>query len=174
MTRTLVPHFAELFSETETRLTFLTGVIFLAGIVSSLVAAPPLVRAGLYLAAIVVGGVPIVREAWGALTEDRRLSIDSLVVVAVIGAVLLGEWWEAAAVVFLFSLSEMLEDYTLDRAHHAIHTLMELSPDKARIKTDGRESTVPVESVAVGTIVVVRPGERVPVDGEVITGALHH
>ena len=170
MTRTLVPHFAELLRETETRLTFLTGVFFLAGIVSSLVAAPPLVRAGLYLTAIVVGGVPIVREAWGALTEDRRLSIDSLVVVAVIGAVLLGEWWEAAAVVFLFSLSEMLEDYTLDRAHHAIHTLMELSPDKARIKTDGRESTVPVESVAVGTIVVVRPGERVPVDGEVVTG----
>ena len=170
MTRTLVPHFAELLRETETRLTFLTGVFFLAGIVSSLVAAPSLVRAGLYLTAIVVGGVPIVREAWGALTEDRRLSIDSLVVVAVIGAVLLGEWWEAAAVVFLFSLSEMLEDYTLDRAHHAIHTLMELSPDKARIKTDGRESTVPIESVAVGTIVVVRPGERVPVDGEVVTG----
>ena len=170
MTRTLVPHFAELLRETETRLTFLTGVFFLAGIVSSLVAAPSLVRAGLYLTAIVVGGVPIVREAWEALTEDRRLSIDSLVVVAVIGAVLLGEWWEAAAVVFLFSLSEMLEDYTLDRAHHAIHTLMELSPDKARIKTDGRESTVPIESVAVGTIVVVRPGERVPVDGEVVTG----
>ena len=170
MTRVANSPLAELLEETETRLTLLSGLFLAAGIVSSLVSAPSLVQTGVYLTAILVGGVPIVREAWEALTEERRLSIDSLVVVAVIGAVLLGEWWEAAAVVFLFSLSEMLEDYTLDRAHHAIHTLMKLSPDKARIKTDGRESTVPVESVAVGTIVVVRPGERVPVDGEVVTG----
>ena len=125
----------------------------------------------LYLTAIVIGGVPIVREAGEALIEERRLTIDTLVVVAVIGAALLGQWWEAAAVVFLFSFSEMLEDLTLDRAHNAIHALMELSPEEARIKVDGRESTVPVESVAVGAIVAVRPGERVPVDGEVIAGS---
>lgn len=171
MTRTLVFPLAELFRESETRLTFLTGVFFLAGIVSSLIAAPPLVRAGLYLTAILVGGVPILRKAWGAISAERRLTIDCLVVVAVVGAVLLGEWWEAAAVVFLFSVSEMLEDYTLDRAHHAIHALMELSPEEARIKVNGRETTVPIESVAVGAIVVVRPGERVPLDGNVLAGS---
>lgn len=110
------------------------------------------------------------REAWEALTAHRRLSIDALVVVAVVGAALLGQWWEAAAVVFLFSFSEMLEEFTLDRAHNAINALMELSPEEARVKVDGREATVPVESVAVGAMVVVRPGERIPVDGEVVAG----
>lgn len=170
MTYTPALHFPQLLRDSEARFTFLAGVFFLAGVVSSLVAAPPMVRASLYLTAIVIGGVPIVHEAWEAITEERRLSIDALVVVAVVGAVLLGEWWEAAAVVFLFSLSEMLEDYTLDRAHHAIHALMELSPEKARVKENGRETTVPIESVDVGAVVAVRPGERLPVDGDVIAG----
>lgn len=161
---------SELFAETETRLTAFSGLFFLVGVILSLASAPSWAQAGVYLAAIVVGGVPVLREAWEALWEDRRLTIDSLVVVAVIGAILLGQWWEAAAVVFLFSFSEMLEDFTLDRAHSAIQTLMELSPQEARIKVDGRESTVPVEDVAVGMIVAVRPGERVPVDGEVVDG----
>lgn len=163
-------HLPQLVRETETQLTSITGVFFLAGIVYSLADAPPLASSSLYLAAIVIGGVPIVREAWEAITGERRLTIDALVVVAVIGAVLLGEWWEAAAVVFLFSLSEMLEDYTLDRAHSAIHALMELSPEEARVKENGREITVPIENVAVGAVVTVRPGERVPVDGDVIAG----
>ena len=161
---------SELFEETETRLTALSGLFFLAGVVSSLAAAPVLAQAGIYLAAIAAGGVTILREAWEALWEERRLTIDSLVVVAVVGAVLLGQWWEAAAVVFLFSFSEMLEEFTLDRAHSAIQTLMELSPQEARVKVDGRESTVPVADVAVGMIVAVRPGERVPVDGDVVAG----
>ena len=170
MTRFANLPLAELLEETETRLTLLSGLFLVAGIVSSLVSAPSLVQTGVYLTAILVGGVPIVREAWEALTEERRLTIDSLVVIAVVGAVVLGQWWEAAAVVFLFSFSEMLEDFTLDRAHNAINALMELSPEEARVKVDGRESTVPVEDVAVGMIVAVRPGERVPVDGEVLTG----
>ena len=159
-----------LLAETGTRLTLASGVLLLAGIAATLLSAPDMVHTLLYLAAILVGGGPIVREAWEALIEHRRLSIDALVVVAVIGAAILGQWWEAAAVVFLFSFSEMLEEFTLDRAHNAINALMELSPEEARIKVDGRESTVSVDSVAVGATVVVRPGERVPVDGEVVVG----
>ena len=106
MTYTPSLHVPQLLRDTEMRLTSITGVFFLAGVVSSLLSAPPLARAGLYLAAIVIGGVPIVREAWEALSNERRLNIDALVVVAVAGAVLLGQWWEAAAVVFLFSFSE--------------------------------------------------------------------
>ena len=161
---------AGLLAETGTRLTLASGVLLGAGVISSLLAAPTMLETALYLAAILVGGVPIVREAWEALSAHRRLSIDALVVVAVVGAALLGQWWEAAAVVFLFSFSEMLEEFTLDRAHNAINALMELSPEEARVKVDGREATVPVESVAVGATVVVRPGERVPVDGEVVAG----
>ncbi len=159
-----------LLAETGTRLTLASGVLLLAGIASTLLSAPDTVQTLLYLAAILVGGGPIVREAWEALIEHRRLSIDALVVIAVIGAAILGQWWEAAAVVFLFSFSEMLEEFTLDRAHNAINALMELSPEEARIKVDGRESTVSVDSVAVGATVVVRPGERVPVDGAVVVG----
>ncbi len=159
-----------LLAETGTRLTLASGVLLLVGIASTLASAPDFVQTLLYLAAILVGGGPIVREAWEALSAHRRLSIDALVVVAVIGAAILGQWWEAAAVVFLFSFSEMLEEFTLDRAHNAINALMELSPEEARIKVDGREATVPIESVAVGATVVVRPGERLPVDGEVVVG----
>ena len=81
---------AELLEETETRLTLLSGLFLVAGIVSSLVSAPSLVQMGIYLTAILVGGMPIVREAWEALTEERRLTIDSLVVIAVVGAAHLG------------------------------------------------------------------------------------
>jgi Cd2+/Zn2+-exporting ATPase len=159
-----------LLAETGTRLTLASGVFLLLGITSSLIGVTANAQAALYLVAILVGGVPIVREAWKALYGHRRLSIDALVVIAVIGAAVLGQWWEAAAVVFLFSFSEMLEEFTLDRAHNAINALMELSPEEARIKVDGVETTVPIESVVVGVTVVVRPGERVPVDGEVIVG----
>ena len=161
---------AGLLAETGTRLTVASGVFLLAGIVSSIVGAPALAQTGLYLAAVLIGGAPIARAAWETLSEHRRLSIDALVVVAVIGAAILGQWWEAAAVVFLFSFSEMLEEFTLDRAHSAIKSLMELSPEEARVKVDGRETTVPIERVAVGAIVAVRPGERIPVDGDVVVG----
>ena len=161
---------AGLLAETGARLTLASGVLLVAGIISSIVGAPALAQTGLYLAAVLIGGAPIARAAWETLSEHRRLSIDALVVVAVIGAAILGQWWEAAAVVFLFSFSEMLEEFTLDRAHSAIKSLMELSPEEARVKVDGRETTVPIESVAVGAIVAVRPGERIPVDGDVVVG----
>ena len=85
-----------LLAETGTRLTLASGALLLVGIAATLLSAPDMVQTLLYLAAILVGGGPIVREAWEALIEHRRLSIDALVVVAVIGAAILGQWWDAA------------------------------------------------------------------------------
>ncbi|GMU91702.1 MAG: hypothetical protein AMXMBFR4_07600 [Candidatus Hydrogenedentota bacterium] len=93
--------------------------------------------------------------------------------IAVIGAALLGEWFEAATVTFLFAFALLLESWSVDRARHAIRSLMEWSPAKARVRCghDGFLEERPIEKVALGAIVVVRPGERIPLDGVVCSGS---
>lgn len=97
-------------------------------------------------------------------------SIDLLMLVAAVGAAVLGEFAEGAFLLFLFSLAHALEHYALGRARHAIEALAELAPTTARIKRDEGEETVPIEFVKRGDIAVVLPGERIPVDGVVVDG----
>lgn len=115
-----------------------------------------------------------IREPWAharrSLTR-RVLDINVLMVVAVAGALLLGEWFEAAMVVWLFGLSERLESHTVRRARAAIRTLMTDVPDRAHLRRDEAVLTVPASEVRPGDILVVRPGDRVPVDGTVVAGA---
>ena len=92
-------------------------------------------------------------------------------VLAVAGALAIGEWAEAASVVFLFALSQWLETRTLQRARHAIRALLDLAPREALVRRNGRDERVPVESIAVGETVLIRPGDRVPIDGMVIGGS---
>ena len=87
------------------------------------------------------------------------------------GAMVLGEWSEAATVVLLFSIAQWLESRTMDRAREAIRALMDLTPAEARIRTGLLEVSVPVERVAVGSVMVIRPGEKIPVDGAVVEGS---
>jgi Cd2+/Zn2+-exporting ATPase len=112
---------------------------------------------------------PPARRAWQAL-RTRALDINALMVVAVIGAAILGEWLEAAAVVWLFGVAQQLEARSLDRARHAIRALMTLAPDTAVVRRGGSEQRVPVDEVEVGDVVVVSPGERLAVDGRVVLG----
>jgi Cd2+/Zn2+-exporting ATPase len=122
-----------------------------------------------YLTAIALTiGTPA-RLAWRSL-RARALDINILMVVAVAGALVLGEWFEASAVVALFAVAQWLEGRSMDRARHAIRSLMTLAPDVAVVRRDGIELAVPVAEVGVGDHVVVRPGERVPIDGMVIAG----
>ncbi len=123
-----------------------------------------------YGAAIVAGGLHTGRRAWSA-ARALVLDINVLMLVAVVGAVAIGEWSEAAAVIFLFALAQWLETRTMDRARHAIRALMELVPSEALVRRDGVERLVRVDDVAVGETVVVRPGEKIPVDGRVTEGA---
>ena len=119
--------------------------------------------------AIVAGGWFIVPKA---LRAARQLSLDMnvLMTVAVIGAVLIGEWSEGAAVVFLFALSELLEALSLNRARRAIQALLKLAPETALVKRGNEVKEVPVVEVSVGEIVVIRSGAKVPLDGEVVSG----
>ena len=100
----------------------------------------------------------------------RALDINVLMIVAVIGAAVLGDWVEAAAVVWLFGIAQWLEGHSMARARRAIRRLMTLAPAMALVQRGDEEREMPVEDVRVGDIVIVRPGGRVPIDGQVLHG----
>ena len=109
------------------------------------------------------------RKAWNA-ARIGALDINVLMIVAAVGAALLNDWAEAATVVFLFGLAQALEARTLDRARNAIRALMDLTPADALIRDAAGERRRPVDEVAIGAVIVIRPGEKIPLDGEVIAG----
>ncbi|MFZ2750648.1 MAG: cation-translocating P-type ATPase [Propioniciclava sp.] len=121
------------------------------------------------VAAAVVAGTPIVTKAARALMA-RVIGIDLLVSVAAIGAVIFGEYWEAAAVTFLFAIGHALESATLNKTRSALAELVAVAPDVAVVMRDGVQVEVPAASVAMGEIVLVKNGAKVPVDGEVVAG----
>jgi Cd2+/Zn2+-exporting ATPase len=129
----------------------------------------PLAVKAVYLAAIFAGALPILPKAWFS-ARKLRPDMNLLMTVAVIGAVAIGEWFEAATVSFLFSLSLALEAWSIGRARKAIGALMALTRPTARILNAAGEEEVPVEKVAVGTRFLVRPGEKVPIDGIIEKG----
>ncbi len=109
------------------------------------------------------------RHAWKSL-KARRLDINTLMVVAVVGAIALGDWWEAAAVIWLFDVAEWLEGWTVRRARHAVRAAMAVMPERALVRRGGVELDVAAPEVIVGDVVIVRPGERIPVDGLLVAG----
>jgi Zn2+/Cd2+-exporting ATPase len=122
-------------------------------------------------AAIVLGGLPTLRKGLIAL-RTFALNINFLMTIAVTGAFAVGEYPEAAVVVFLFAVAELIEKYSLERARNAVRALMEMAPDVASVKQpDGSWAQRPAAEVAVGAILRVRPGERLPLDGVVVAGA---
>lgn len=122
-----------------------------------------------FLAAMAVAGYPAVRAA-GFAVKARRADMNLLMTVAAIGAVALGEWEEGATAIVLFAVGLTLQGLTIERTRHAIRSLMALAPAEARVLRGRSERMVPVAEVAIGERVLVRPGERVPVDGTVETG----
>jgi Zn2+/Cd2+-exporting ATPase len=132
-------------------------------------AAAAWVSDGLMLVAALVAGAGIATRAARALLR-RDVSIEVLVTVATIGAIAIGELWEAAAVTFLFTLGHALEARTLRSTRAAIGSLLALLPTEVRVLRDGVEHTVGPHQVGRGDIVVVRPGERIPVDGRFVRG----
>ncbi|MBX5446763.1 cation-translocating P-type ATPase [Sphaerobacter sp.] len=142
----------------------------IAGGALALLGASSLASTFLYALAVLVAGLPIARKAVATARATHRLDINALMTIAVIGAAFIGEWLEAATVVVLFSLGEALEGYTMDRARRSIRSLMRLTPAEAVVRRDGGEQRVRVDEIAPGEVVIVRPGERVPVDGVVVAG----
>jgi Cd2+/Zn2+-exporting ATPase len=129
----------------------------------------PLASALCSVAGALVGGIYPARRAVTAV-RTRTVDINVLMVIAVVGALALREWFEASSVVFLFALAQWLEARTLERARQAIRALVDLTPREAIVKRRGIEQRAPIESIAVGDVVIVRPGDKVPLDGTIVAG----
>ncbi|WP_233146170.1 heavy metal translocating P-type ATPase [Pigmentiphaga sp. NML080357] len=127
--------------------------------------------AALALAAILLGGLGTLRKGWLAL-KHFTLNINLLMTVAVIGAALIGQWPEAAMVIWLFGVAEMIEALSLTRARNAIRSLTALAPERGLVRqADGAWRELPARLISVGAEVRVRPGERIVLDGVVLNGA---
>jgi Cd2+/Zn2+-exporting ATPase len=146
--------------------------IALGLIADHLLGLPDPVVTTLFLAAYLAGGTFSTITAVRNLA-NRHVTVDVLMITAAIGAAIIGYWEEGAILLGLFSSSNALEQYALGRTHRAVRSLMDLSPDEAMLLRedlpDGQQM-VPVEDLAIGDVVLIRPGERIPVDGVVMTG----
>jgi Cd2+/Zn2+-exporting ATPase len=155
---------------TELIFALLSGALLAVGFLLSWTgSAPEIVSTGLYLGAYFFGGFYTLREAFDSL-RLRRFEIDTLMLVAAAGAAALGAFAEGALLLFLFSFGHALEHYAMGRAKRAIEALAELAPQTAIVRRGGATEEVPVEALAVGDVVVVKPNERLPADGFVIEG----
>ncbi|MDD5444786.1 MAG: heavy metal translocating P-type ATPase, partial [Pseudomonas fluorescens] len=153
----------------ELILSSVAGLLLLAGWLAGLAGAPRSVAFGLLLGAYAAGGFYTLRDAWQSL-RSRRFDIDTLMIVAAAGAAALGAWEEGALLLFLFSLGHSLEHMAMDRARKAIEALAELAPKTATMQRDGMEIEVRIEDLQRGDRVVVKPGQRIPADGQVASG----
>ncbi|MCF6157515.1 MAG: cation-translocating P-type ATPase [wastewater metagenome] len=122
-----------------------------------------------YSMAIVIGGYYPAKMAFGAL-KTLILNIRTLMVTGTVGAITLGLWEEAAMLMFIYLLGDILEMYTVSRSRGAIQMLMELAPREALVRRGGTEMILPVEEVMVADLILIRPGEKIPLDGRVIKG----
>jgi Cd2+/Zn2+-exporting ATPase len=156
--------------DTRVRLIAVSGVFLLTAFLLEQFGLDHSIARFIYGAAIVVGGYYPAKMAVAGL-RARTLNIYTLLVVATVGAIVLGFWDEAATLVFVYTWGAVMETYATDRARGSLRLLMELVPREALVKRDGQELTLPVEEVQVGETVIVRPGEKVPLDGVVVTGS---
>lgn len=146
-----------------------SGVLWAASLAAEHLAGEESLAIVLAVGAIVAGGWYIVPQGVRAAL-DRALDMNFLMSLAAGGALVIGEYEEAASAIFLFAVAQLLESRSMDRARHAVRALMEVSPAEANVLRDGGEVRVPVERIAIGETVVVRPGEKIPADGLVTAG----
>ena len=159
----------------KTKIVFISGGLILAGLLLKIFNWDHLVVVGLsyfdllMITASIVAGYQVLQNAYNTL-KMKILGIDTLVSLAAIGAIVIGEYWEAAAVTFLFIFGSYLEAKTIGKTRDAIRNLMELSPTTATVIRDGKRKSVRAQEVEKGETVIVKPGEKIPVDGTVLKG----
>ncbi len=148
----------------------LAGAAAIASEAADWVGLPDTLVAALALVAVLGSGLTTYKKGWVAI-RNGNLNINALMSIAVTGALALGQWPEAAMVMVLFTIAELIEAKSLDRARNAIEGLMRLTPEQATVQqNDGSWQSVEAQSVAVGSLVRVRPGERIALDGSIISG----
>jgi Cd2+/Zn2+-exporting ATPase len=151
-------------------LTMISGILIIAALAIDYGVGLTTLRSGLMIIATLVAGYDIALRAWQALL-NRHIGIELLVTIAAIGALLIGEYWEAAAVTFLFILGAYLEARTLNQTRQTLQGLLDLAPTMAIVWRNERQVEVLADEVEPGETVILKPGAKVPVDGEVISGA---
>jgi len=146
-----------------------TGLLYAGGWSIGHFAGLHTLSAATLILAVIIGGYDIAKSAYYEV-KSRTLGVKTLVTLAAIGAIAIGTYWEAAAVVFLFALGSYLEGRTMRKTRTALEDLLEMTPDTATVRRDGEQKEVPAREVEEGEIVIVKPGEKIPVDGDVVKG----
>jgi Cd2+/Zn2+-exporting ATPase len=169
-----------LWRRREAIFTGISGALLALGLVLSLLTLDPtlLVLFGrtfalstvLYLASVFFGAYHFARKGLYAL-KTLSLGINFLMSLAILGAIVIGEYVEAASLAFLFSLAELLEEFSVARARQSLRELIKLAPREARVRRNGEELLCPIEEIAVGEVCIVKPGERIALDGQVLSGS---
>ncbi|MEV6135915.1 cation-translocating P-type ATPase [Nocardia sp. NPDC051990] len=159
----------KLWQVTEIRAATVAGVLPLAGLVVNLSDGPQSVRTVLEAGALLVAGYTFVPSTLTRLAKGK-VGVGTLMTIAAVGAVMLGEVGEAAMLAFLFAISEGLEEYAVSRTRHGLRALLSLVPDTATVIRDGAEQSVPPAELRLGEIMIVKPGERIATDGIIRSG----
>ncbi|KAF5082959.1 MAG: cation-translocating P-type ATPase [Methanoculleus horonobensis] len=147
-----------------------SGILLIAGVIVGYFTPYPFAGTALLLAAAIISGYDVLKAGFLALIR-LRFSIAVLISIAAAGAFLTGNPAEGATVLYLYAVAEFLEEYAAGRAERSIASLLDLTPQIARVRRDGGEVTIAVDDVGVGEIAIVRPGDTVPLDGIVVAGA---
>ena len=146
------------------------AALLAGGLIAQWLGAPTLLSRLLLGGTILLAGFPVAKAARGTLCMAHSLDMNALMTVAVIGAVALGDYAEGAVTMFLFTVGELLEHYSADRARQAVRALMALAPEEATLLTDGTQERVSVAKLRVGDLILTQPGERIAMDGTIIEG----
>lgn len=152
------------------RLTASAGVLYLMGLIALLAPVPEAATIAVFASCIALAGLPVFRSAWVAL-RARHLDMNVLMSAATVGATIIGEWAEAASVVVLFSIGNALQAYAVDRTRNAVRALVKLTPLEVTVLRDGIETLMEAGEVQVDDHFVVRPGERIALDGRIVEGS---
>lgn len=128
-----------------------------------------LLTKALYILAIIIGGFDLFKEGFSDLIK-LDFSMESLITIAIIGAAFIGEWAEGSIVVILFAISEALERFSMDKARQSIRSLMDIAPKEALIRRNNVEQLVSVDKIDIDDIMIIKPGQKIAMDGLVING----
>ncbi len=150
--------------------TTISGIFLALGFMVSFTNVTPELITALYAASILIGGFKPAKSAYYAI-KSGSLDMNVLMASAAIGAALIGEWFEGAMVVWLFALGNTLQNRSIERTRESIRNLMNLTPSEATVKSGDQLIRKPVEEVEINDIIVIKPGEKMPLDGEILSGA---